>query len=366
MRLGLDGRILAHAYSGIGCYLICLIDQFKRNKAGEIFLYSDRPVLPLYRRELERVKVVVFGEKHRRYWGRWLLASQLRKDRIDLYHAIWNRGIPFAAPCPTVVTVYDLFPLMFPEMSLNRRRKWKYLYHLFMDGIRADRIITISECTRRDLIERFPLFEKKTAVILLGIDRSEYLNVSQSDVEKWKKHFGLQNPYLISVLGRLDEKRKNTRRLSEGFERFRKDHPEVSLVIIGSGMTAQAENNGFVKILENVPRIALISLMRGAEFMVHPTLYEGFGLPILEAMACGIPVIAAEGSSVSEIFGGAALLVNPNDKDALGAEMKRLMEDPSLRNQFKRLGGQKAEQLSWDKTAEQTLRIYQQLLKQAF
>lgn len=365
MRLGLDGRILAHSYSGIGCYLIRLLERFKKFKVGKIFLYSDRPVLPLYHRELEGIESVVFGEKHRRYWGRWLLASQLKKDKVDLYHAIWNKGIPFTAPCPTVVTLYDIFPLIFPEMFLTRRRKWKYLYHLFMDGVRADRIITISECTRQDLVKKFPLFEKKTTVTLLGIAPSEYLNVSQNDVEKWKKHFGLQNPYLISVLGRLDEKRKNTRHLLEAFGGFRKNHPQVSLVIIGSGMTAQTESNGFVKILENIPRPALLSLMRGAEFMVHPTLYEGFGLPILEAMACGIPVIAGEGSSVSEIFGGSVLLVNPNDRDALGASMRRFMEEPSLRSQFKRLGEQKADQLSWDKTAEQTLQIYQQLLKQS-
>ncbi len=269
------------------------------------------------------------------------------------------------APCFTVVTVYDIFPLIFPEMFLNQRRKWKYLYHLFIDGIRADRIITISECTRQDLIKKFPLFEKKMVVTLLGIDRSEYLNVSQNDIEKWKNHFGLCSPYLISVLGRLDEKRKNIRCLLEAFAGLRKNHPEVSLVIIGSGMTVQTENNGFVKILENIPRAALISLMQGAEFMVHSTLYEGFGLPILEAMACDIPVIAGEGSSVSEIFGGSTLLVNPNDRDALGSSMRRFMEDPSLRSQFKHLGRQKVEQLSWDKTAEQTLQIYQQLLKQA-
>ena len=108
MRLGLDGRILAHSYSGIGCYLIRLLGQFKKLKAGKIFLYSDRPALPLYDRELEGIESVVFGEKYRRYWGRWLLASQLKKDKIDLYHALWNKGIPLSAPCPTVVTIYDI------------------------------------------------------------------------------------------------------------------------------------------------------------------------------------------------------------------------------------------------------------------
>ncbi|MBI1976864.1 MAG: glycosyltransferase family 4 protein [Candidatus Omnitrophica bacterium] len=370
MRLAFDGRILAHPYSGIGVYLLNLLQRFKERDAGKIFLYTDRPLLPEYQRQTADYTVELFGQKHRKHWGRWLVARQLRKNGVDLYHCLWNKGVPLGASCPVVVTIHDVFPLLFPEdhggetFGLKSwRRRWKYQWNLFLDMSRANRIITISECTKKDIVGQFPVFGEKIDVILDGVDFQECRQVASQDVEDWKKHFGLDQPYLISILGRIAERRKNCDRFIKSFQQFRKSYPETALLIIGCGTTAPIEKERSVRVLENIPRKALLSLVTGAEFMVHPTLYEGFGLPVLEAMACGTPVIAGEGSSVTELFDGAALLVDPKDTALMAASMKRLMSDESLRNQCRVLGKKRAEEFTWERTAEQTLELYRRLLK---
>lgn len=363
MHLGLDGRILAHPYSGIGCYLLNLIQRVKKLGVKKVSLYSDRSLFPEYHRELAGVEVVVFGERNRRHWGRWLLASRLKRDGVDLYHCVWDKGIPWKAPCPTVLTIHDVFPLIFPDQFKGRKRRFKYRFNFFVDTARTDKIITISECTRTDVAQRFPFLEKKITVIYDGVEPAEYERISHEEVNAWRAHYGLQKPYLISVLGRLTEKRKNIPNLMAAFRELQAHCPEVLLVIVGQGRAEGTRTGGSVRILENIPRPALLSLVKGSELMIHPTLYEGFGLPVLEAMCCGTPVIAGEKGAVPELFGESVLLVNPEDQRSMAASMKRLLEDPALRTRYKVLGKKKAEQFSWDKTAQETAQVYRQMLE---
>ena len=354
MRLGFDARILAHPYNGISTYLLNLIHGFQRKGITEIFLFTDKPVFEGYEGGIQGTQKIVFGQQMRKNWARWLLPFHLAKNKIDLYHATWNIGVPFWSPCPVVVTIYDLFPLLFPSSDFGKQ--WKYQWNLFIDLSRANRVIAISEATKKDLQRCLKVPERKIRMVPLGI--SSQISKSGPSGRPY-----LEETYFVSILGRLAEKRKNTLKLIQAFRKFREIYPQVQLVIIGTGTVEGIELASGIRILEKVSNERLFDLIRGAYLMIHPTLYEGFGLPVLEAMACGVPVVASEAGAIPEVAGSAAMLINPLDVESLTAAMMRLMQDHSLRNRLIQLGKKRAMQYNWDRTVEETVSIYQELIK---
>ena len=305
---------------------------------------------------------------------RWLLDC-------DLFHAT-EHLLPRLKGPRTVLTVHDLIFLLFPEYHLPLNR---WFLNRFMPLFirRADAIIAISQCTKDDLIRHYGVPSEKVTVIYEGVD-SRFHPVTDPDVlGRVRARYGLPEHYILYV-GTI-EPRKNLTALLEAFVALRKQasnrQPATSnqrleagswkLVIAGKrgwlyeGFFRRLRELGLegeVILLGFVPDEDLPALYSAAELFVFPSLYEGFGLPVLEAMACGTPVIASNASSLPEVVGEAGILIDPHDVGGLVKAMGRVLMDGGKRREMREKGLQQAARFSWERTAAMTLGVYRSVL----
>lgn len=281
-------------------------------------------------------------------WNRLhILPIELFTGRIDIFHSSdWTQPPSSAFK---VTTVHDLVPLKFPELSHPRivaahktRLKWVKK--------EVDRIIVPSETTKKDLITLGEI-EGRIKVIPETPD-AIFRPAKVSEVNKLKKAYKISGKYLLSI---GITPRKNTERIIAAYERIRVgDKPK--LVIIGEPKI-KIKVKGGVKFLGHVPHEELPAFYSGAEALVYPSLYEGFGLPILEAFSCKTPVITSNLGSLREIAGGAAVLVDPNDIDSIVEGIKKALRG---RRELVESGVKRVKKFSWKKTAKETLNVYKE------
>jgi glycosyltransferase involved in cell wall biosynthesis len=270
-----------------------------------------------------------------------------------------------ASACPFVLTVHDLSYLFFPQgfRALNR----SYLQTFTRLSVRrARRVIAVSESTKRDLVEQYGLSPDKVDVVHNGVDPGfQPLPVGQ--VAAFRREKGLPDRFILFV-GTL-EPRKNVVRLVEAYARLTKERPPLMLVG-GKGwlydeIFTRVEALGLsseVRFVGYVPADALPLWYSAADLFVYPSLYEGFGLPPLEAMACGTAVISSTASSLPEVVGEAGLLIDPADTEALAKAMEQVLSDTEMRKQMQSAGLVQAQNFSWEKTARQTIESYRRAL----
>ena len=304
-------------------------------------------------------------------WEQLLLPRLLRALGIDLLHGL-AYATPLASPCPTVVTVHDLTFFRFPETLKPFKRL--YLRAATRSATRrAARIIAVSQQTKDDLVQLLQVPLEKVDVVHNGVSEA-FHPVAAEEVAAFRQRRGLP-PRFILFLGTL-EPRKNIVRLLEAFAQWAKTAGRdmgdtVKLVVAGAkgwyferifaratelGLTNEVLFPGFL------PAPELPWWYRAAECFVYPSLYEGFGLPVLEAMACGTPVITSSASSLPEVAGDAAITVNPYDVAALAAAMGQVMEDAAQREQMRQAGLQQAARFPWSKAVAETAAVYRQAL----
>ncbi len=279
------------------------------------------------------------------------------RDRLDLFHATYV--LPPLMPCPTVVTVHDISYQLHPEWFVPRVRRM--LSMLVPRSLRsASKIIAISEQTKRDIVERYGISPDKIAVTYLAPRPAFALAEAERERE----------PFFLAV-GNI-EPRKNVGTLIRALATVRRRHPEARLVIAGKpGLGAQAIHelaaslgvSEAVRFLGYIDDAALRRLYATCAAHVHAAWYEGFGLTVLEAMVQGSPVIASGASSIPEVTGDAALLVDPADPQAWAAAMERVLEDPKLRDSLSAGGRERAAMFSWERCARQTADIYGEALQ---
>ncbi len=271
--------------------------------------------------------------------------------------------LPRFAPKRSVVTVHDVGFHRFPELYTKAQRA----YHEWStkDIVKhGARIITVSEFCKREIMECYGAKEDQIVVTYLGVEHDRYRPISAEQSQTVLDAYGLQQPYILFV-GRLDEK-KNILCLIEAFKRYQAEaKDELNLVLAGRPANGSDRIMQAVKasgcaeqiyMLGYVPEADKPALLSGALAYVQPSFYEGFGLPPLEAMACGTPVISSSTTCLPEILGdGNALYFDPADADALAAHIKTLVRDDALRASLSKRGLSWAPQFSWAKTARQTL-----------
>jgi alpha-1,3-rhamnosyl/mannosyltransferase len=296
----------------------------------------------------------------------WQLALAARWDRADLYHAPHYVCPPWL-PCPAVVTVHDLIHLRFP---VRHRHPLAPLYARLMLRLavrRARRLITVSESTRRDLVERLGARAERIRVIPNGVG-VPFGPVDAPDAADTTLHeLGVSRPYFLFVGNPLPH--KNVARLLDAFAGL---PPALGrLVLVGippvarpavEGLCAAPGLGARVQILAPVPATVLARLYQSAALVVCPSLWEGFGLTALEAMACGAPVIAANRGGLPEVVGDAGLLVDPSDVDALREAMYTLAGQEPLRAALRARGLARARAFSWRHVAEATVAVYREAL----
>ena len=382
MHIGIDARILGHRRSGIAVYAINLIEQFLGCKDLQITLFSDRPICQEYRYLTDKVQTVVFGQKKRKLWAQFYLPGQLKKYKIDVYHAVWNSAVPIIISVPSVLTVHDIIPLVVPGYFKNRRKRFKYIFSMRSALARAKVIIADAQNTKADLIKYFNVSKEKIKVIHLGIKR-EFLpphlnpllhNGGEEMVRGALNKFGITSDYIINI-GSFD-KRRNLDILLRAFAVFiGNSNADCRLVLIGR-YDSFAEEINRLRFLINelslkrrviftgyVSEAEKFILLSKARMMAHFSLYEGFCFPALEAMRAGIPVAASNTGSVPEVVGDAAVLANPADERDIVRAIGKLWNDKKLADELVKKGYERIKDFSWEKTAEETLKIYEKIFQ---
>jgi len=276
------------------------------------------------------------------------------KTKYDVYHFMMPE---IALPCifkkPSVVTVHDLIPLI---IKSERKSSFNFYFKFMMKmAKRASHFIANSKSTKNDLIGLLKIPERKISVTYLGVDHKKFFPL------KKKKH----KKFIIGYVGGLG-KRKNVEMLLKVAKKL--ENENVLIKIAGKGpqlnKLTRIKNQLNLKNVEFVgfiPENELNEFYNSLDLFIFPSLYEGFGLPVLEAMACGVPIIASNTSSLPEIVGGAGILVDPNGTDEIAEAVERVMKDSSLREKMAKRGLERAKTFSWEKTAKETLKVYERI-----
>src|SRR5437773_3702092 len=299
------------------------------------------------------------------------LASHLRQDRPDLLHVQYTA--PVACPVPVVVSVHDVSFLEHPEY-FTRDRAWQLQFTVRRTVRRAARILTGSEFSRSSILKVYGDLDEDKVVVVPNAAASEFRPISREAASAAvRERFSIAAPFVLSV-GDI-QPRKNQIGLIRAFARMVRAYPQLkqNLVLAGketwfadrvreaardSGVADRIQFFGFVSDAD------LLQLYNACDLFVFPSFYEGFGLPVLEAMACGRAVVSSNTSSLPEVVDGAAILFDPYAVDEIVRALADLLLDSELRARMERLGLQRAAHFSWQKTGQKTLEVFHEVLQQ--
>ncbi len=365
MRVLMDAHMLGAHETGNETYVRNLLQALGKRDDVEVFaavlpdqvgLARSLGVTPAPLADTSDIRRLVRG-----------LNGLAREHRVDLMHVTYVG--PLRPACPTVVTVHDVSFRRFPDYFSPRVRL--LLATLLPWTLRrAAGVITVSEHARQEILHFYPFLGDRVGVTLEAAD-PQYHRLDKAEVAETLRRLGVAQPYLLAV-GNL-QPRKNLVRLVQAYVEADLS-PRASLVIVGqaqwqaSDVVAAIDAAGLgdsVKLTGYVSDDDLVALYSGASVFCYPSLYEGFGLPVLEAMACGAPVVASETTSMPEVAGGAALLVDPYQVADLARAMRAILDDEGLADSLRQRGLARAAALTWERTAEQTVACYRAALTHA-
>jgi glycosyltransferase involved in cell wall biosynthesis len=365
VRIGIDARKL-HDF-GIGTYIRNLVRQLAR-------LDHDTDYVLLCRPE-DRQTLATLGPNFRAVpetSSNYSLAEQLRiplalkREGVTLFHAP-HYVLPPLVTCRSIVTIHDCIHLMFPQY-LPSRLALKYAKaSMALATRRATRVLTVSETSKRDIIKFFGTAPEKIDVIYNAYDPRFGDEPREEDVVRVRERYQLHDEFVLYA-GNV-KPHKNLERLIEAFHIVRSGGLDLKLVLIGDEISKYTalrraihryQLHRYVRFLGYLPEETLAVMYRLAGVFVFPSLYEGFGLPPLEAMASGTPVVTSNVSSLPEVAGNAAILVDPYDPQAIADGIRRVMTDSALRDELRRKGLARAHQFSWETSVRRVREIYRE------
>ncbi len=367
MRIGIDARKL-HDF-GIGTYIRNLLRQLSRLDHDTEFVLLSRP------EDVDSLQSL--GENFRAIAeraGNYTLSEQLRiplalrREKVTLFHAP-HYVLPPLVGCRSVVTIHDCIHLMFPQYLPNRLALGYARTSIAMAARTATRIMTVSESSKRDIMAFFGTPAEKIDVIYNSYDERFGVGPGADEIQRVRERYQLDDDFVLYA-GNV-KPHKNLERLIDAFHLVRKrglDH--VKLVMTGDDISKYAslrravhrhQLHKYVRFLGYLPEETLAALYRLAGVFVFPSLYEGFGLPPLEAMASGTPVVTSNVSSLPEVAGDAAILVDPHDPDAIADAIYCVLTDRALRDSLRQKGLARAQQFSWETSVRRVREIYRQV-----
>jgi len=373
MKIVVDARLILPRMTGIGRYLCGLgrgMPQLPGDDRFEFWvqpgLPTDHPIWALAGDHLSLREVPI---PHMSLRQQWALPAELLRHRPDLLHYP-HFDLPWAVPGPVVATIYDLKyivqPAFFPHFGRIKR-----LLMLVMMAItvrRARRVIAVSESTRQDIIRYLRADPRKVAVIPGGVEDVYFHPPPGHALQEVRRRYGLEKPFILFVGERRPH--KNIVGLLQAFQSFRRLGYKVHhLVIVGKHYADYQEPErivealsltGLVRFLDHVPEEDLPPFYRAADAFVLLSLYEGFGLPVLEAMASGTPVVAARTTSLPEVVGDAGLLVDPRRPAEVALALSQVIPGGKQRDTYIVRGLKRARQFAWERCAEKTIALYRE------
>lgn len=376
MRVGIDARGLGNInrWRGIGRYTARLVEALARNAEGHtefiLFGYGEGPdeglLDPETARRVEWIPVPFLDDYSYpgMLAGHLLFARRVVSSGVEVFHGIDHNLSPFL-PCPSLVTVHDLILLVLRGPYLGPTA-WAWMRFHRAAARRARFVVAVSENTARDVERIWHIPREHIAVVPEGVTPEYHPPRDMAAVERTLSRYGVRQPYFL-YLGGFDP-RKNLRNLLLGFKHFLYSaDEEVVLVMVGDrrGFEGYLDDEveelgleGRVLFTGFVPEEDLPALYGGAALFVCLSLYEGFGLPLLEAMACGTPVLASRVSSIPEVVGDAGLLVDPLEPEEIAAGMKKVWERAEVREELASRGRERAASFTWDRAAARILELY--------
>jgi len=367
MRVLIDAHMVGERETGNETYTVNLIAALQRLEADDLWVATPRPEAVTECLHVGRRTTLLRLSSSS--WQRlgWELAALAARYRVDVVHTTYAG--PLFCSRPVVTTIHDVSFRSHPEWFSLRDRLVLEL-GVRLSARRARQIITVSHFSKAEILRFYPQAAGRLSVTHEAAAPG-FTPASRQTEEADRAQLarlGVTRPYVLAV-GNL-QPRKNLPRLLEAFRLLilAQADRNARLVIAGQNAHRAAEVyatmaalqlNAKVRFVGYVSEPALVALYRGAELYCHPASYEGFGLPVLEAMACGTPVVAANTSSIPEIAGDAARLVNPFDPHAIMLAIAELLADPSRREELRRRGLERAASFSWDQTAAATHAVYE-------
>jgi len=380
MRIGIDVRLLK-VRRGIGNYVHELLYGIAHAGSDhEYILYADSRQVTAEIPAALRSSLVVVEPDFYPYWEQLALPARVCRDRIDLLHCTANTApIYLSKSIGLVVTIHDIMFLL-PERLVPRPtspfQKLQRVYYRRLvppSARRADMIITDSNASRSDIVDRLPGVNPAHVKCVYLAPGRAFQRILESDVRCRLRNEISQHGPIVLGLGAADP-RKNTAGLLEAFAIFiSRIKGSATLLLVGLDSRAQkavalrAERLAIGdRIIQYgfLPESRLVELYNLADMFVYPTMYEGFGFPVLEAMACGTPVIASAVSAIPEIAADAAIMVDPRDGEEIASKMQRVAEDATLRDDMRARGLLRVAELSWHKAASETITVYEDALQE--
>jgi glycosyltransferase involved in cell wall biosynthesis len=361
MRIGISTSVIQRGRTGIAQYVFNLLREFLPYASEHKFvLFTLEEDAPLFDFASDAMRIVPVPERFRPaakniWWHQSALPELCRRHGVEVLHIPSYRRMLWPRPCKLVATIHDLAPF-----HVTKKYDWKRMFYGRVVARRLAKrqheIIVISRNTANDVERYFGISARKLNLVHNGINHDVFGPDGTSP----------RNVFLY--VARLEHPGKNHVGLIEAFNRFKgATHSDWQLVLAGSKWSGaehieramrESPYSKDIRWTGFVPDADLPALYRSAAVFVYPSLYEGFGLPPLEAMACGVPVICSTGGALREMAGKAAALVEPGDVAGLAAQMARVAGDPVLRASMRENGLAHARQFQWRRTAEGTLRVY--------
>lgn len=352
MRVALDGRDLLRKRTGVVNNTLHLARELSHAHPGEVLVYADNPQQPQGEQPPPDVRITRLNAPPVA-WKHVALPIALRRDGVQLFHSPTGT-LPVWTPCPSVVSIHDLFaaiepgwftPRMGAQLRLTQRRAAKT----------ARRLIAVSMRTKADLVERYQIPEQVIDVVYNGVDHDRF-RPAEVDAEAIARRFGVRFPFIL-CLGSLMPWR-NAPRLLNAASRLNFGLLFVGRDIWGTDPTQQiaaARGWHWARFAGYASDAELPELYAAASVFAYPSLYEGFGIPPVEAMACGTPVVASTAGALPEVLGDAALLVDPYDEDALAEALQAAARDDGT---LRKRGIARAARYTWSKAGDETWRTY--------
>jgi len=359
LRVGFDARW--YNDSGVGAYVAGLARAMSEMQDSvELVLYenSGNPVPLPTNGQAERIPV---SAKKYSVAEQIELARRCREDRLDLFHSPFYI-VPLLASCPVVVTFHDLMPFLFPIYSVAKRSLVQSGYR--MAARKATHIIADSERTAYD-IEKILRFERRrVSVVHLAAAECFSTVAAKGEQEFLKQKYGIQLPYMLVAAAR-NQPTKNVDTAFRVLERVRQSGVQFQAVVFGPAEALAPAEGSSLNIIRTgyVPAAELAMMYRHATAFLLPSLYEGFGLPLVEAMSCGCAVVASTGGALPEVAGAGAQLFDPHDVPGMAGALFRLLREPEHLTRWREAACLRSREFFWKRAAEKTIRVYHQCAK---